>query len=248
VPTWTAEDTFELGDTTFVCRPVGRRFPSVPGRFCLLKSRAEVEWYERFLRERAPKAIVEVGSYEGGSSAFLAELAQPKRLVTIDRQPSPSGALTDFIARRRLEDVVTAYNNVDQRDTARLRAIVDEAFGATELDLVVDDASHLVAPTRATFNCLFPRLAPGATYVVEDWSWAHSGLGDLPEWAEEQPLTTFVFGLVLACAYHSAAVSSVNVLKNYALVERGPAVLDEAFDVSKCYGPRGAALLADGTV
>jgi hypothetical protein len=245
VVTWTADDTFELGGTTFVCRPIGRRFPSQPGRFCLLKTRAEVEWYERFLRERQPKSIFEVGSYDGGSGAFLTELAQPKRLVTIDQRPEPSAALTDFIARRHLDGVVTAYNRVDQSDVARLRAIVDEAFGGTELDLVIDDASHLVAPTRATFNCLFPVLAPGASYLIEDWSWAHSGLGDHGKWADEQPLTSFVFELVLACAYQSAVVANVNVLKNYTVVERGPAALDETFDVASCYGPRGAALLAD---
>jgi Methyltransferase domain len=245
VVTWTTDDSFELGGTTYVCRPVGRRFASEPGRFCLLKARWEVEWYERFLRERTAQSIVEVGSYDGASSAFFAEIAHPKRLVTVDQRLETSAALTDFITRRSLTGVLSAYNGVDQGDAARLREILEEAFGAAELDLVIDDASHIVEPTRVTFNCLFPRLAAGGTYVIEDWSWAHSGL-TLETWADQQPLTAFIFELILACAHQSMAISSVKVLKNYALIERGPARLDpNSFDVSECYGPRGVALIAD---
>ena len=142
------DDSFELGGTTYVCRPIGPRFPSEPGRFCLLKPRHEVEWYERFLRDRAPQFIVEVGSYDGASSALFAEIAHPKRLVAIDRRPEPTPAFTDFISRRGFADVVTAHYGVDQSDAPRLLGIVAEAFGDTALDLVVDDASHLVEPTR----------------------------------------------------------------------------------------------------
>ncbi|MDQ1510198.1 MAG: hypothetical protein QOG50_2042 [Actinomycetota bacterium] len=244
--TWIADDTFEVGATTYVCRPIGHRFPSEPGRFCLLKPRHEVEWYERFLRDRAPQFIVEVGSYDGASSALFGELAHPKRLVAIDRRPEPSPAFTDFINRRGFTDVISAHYGVDQSDTPRLLGIVAEAFGDTALDLVVDDASHLVEPTRATFNCLFPHLAPGGIYLIEDWSWAHSGLGHIGEWAEQRPLTTVIFELGLACASRPKVISNVNVFKNYALVERGPAPIDPgSFDLAKCFGPRGAALIAE---
>jgi len=243
---WTAEDTFEVGGTTYVCRPIGHRFPSEPGRFCLLKPRHEVEWYERFLRDRTPQLIVEVGSYDGASSALFAELAQPRRLVAIDRRPEPSLAFTEFISRRGFTGVVTAHYGVDQSDTPRLTGIVSEAFGDNALDLVIDDASHLVEPTRATFNCLFPRLAPGGVYLIEDWSWAHSGLGHLGDWAEQRPLTAVIFELVLACASRPKAISNVNVFKNYVLVERGPAAIEPGtFDLAKSFGPRGAALIAD---
>jgi Methyltransferase domain len=244
VLTWTSEDAFELGDTTYVCRPIEGRFASEPGRFCLLKPRHEVEWYERFLRDRAPRSIIEVGSYDGASSAFFAEIARPKTLVTIDRRPTPSPALADFIDRRGFGDVITPYYGVDQSDAPRLREILDEAFAGADLDLVVDDASHLVEPTRATFNCLFPRLAAGGTYLIEDWSWAHSGLGTT--WPDERPLTSVIFQLILACASRPKVVSNVNVFKNYTLVERGPAPIDaDSFDLAQCFGPRAAALIAE---
>jgi hypothetical protein len=246
MPAWTADDTFELGGITYVCRPIGHRFPSEPGRFCLLKPRHEVDWYERFLAERAPKHIVEVGSYDGASSALFAELAHPTRLVAVDRRAEPSPAFTDFLDRRGFGEVGSAHYGVDQSDTPRLAGIVADAFGDTALDLVVDDASHLVEPTRTTFNCLFPRLAPGGIYLIEDWSWAHSGLGHLGEWADHQPLTKVIFELVLACASRPKAIANVNIFKNYVLVERGPLTIDpETFDLAKCFGPRAAALLPD---
>ena len=249
--TWDADDSFDLGDTTFVCRPMGHRFESEPGRFCLLKKRPDVEWYERLVREREPRSIVEVGSYDGASSAFLAEIARPARVVAIDVRPEPTSALTDFITRRGLAGALTPHYGVDQSDTARLREIVDDAFGATSfdggaLDLVIDDASHLVDPTRATFNCLFPRLREGGLYVIEDWAWAHSAFAARGAWADQRPLTALVFELVLACGSHPRYISSVNVTLDYTVVERGPAPIDrDAFDLTKCFGPRGAALIAD---
>jgi hypothetical protein len=246
VLTWIADDSFEIADTTYVCRPIGDRFPSEPGRFCLLKPRHEVEWYERFLRDRAPERIVEVGAYDGASSAFFAEIARPQRLVAIDRRPEPSPAFTDFISRRGFADVVSAHFGVDQADAPRLLEIMNEAFGESPIDLVIDDASHLVEPTRATFNCLFPLLAPGGIYVIEDWSWAHSGLGHLGEWAGQQPLTRVIFELVLACASQPKVIAKVDVSKNYVLVERGPLAIDPGgFDLAQCFGPRAAALLPE---
>jgi len=36
-------------------------------------------------------------------------------------------------------------------------------------DLIADDASHLGALTTATFRLLWPLVAPGGFYVIEDW-------------------------------------------------------------------------------
>jgi predicted O-methyltransferase YrrM len=246
VVTWTSDDTFELGETEYVCRPVGPHFRSEPGRFCLLKAPEHVEWYERLLREQTPRHIVEVGSYEGASSAFFAEIARPKKLVTIDRRATASPAFSDFITRRGFDDVIAPYFGVDQGNARRLREIADEEFGDAALDLVIDDASHLVDKTRTTFNCLFPRLAPGGTYVIEDWAWAHSVFAEKGDWANERPLTALIFELILACGSHPMLVSNVNVFWDYAIAERGPAEIDaKSFDLSSCYGPRGAALIAD---
>jgi Methyltransferase domain len=246
VVTWREDESFELGGIEYVCRPMGGRFKSEPGRFCLLKPRAEVERYERILHDLEPRRIVEVGMYDGASAALFAEIARPERLVTIDQRPAPTQALTDFITTRQYGGVISPYCGVDQGDAPRLREILTEAFHGQRLDFVVDDASHLVDLTRRTFNCIFPHLRPGGTYVIEDWSWAHGAM--LGPWSttDELPLTVLIFELILACAHVPTVISSVNVSKFSALITRGEAEVDaDTFDVSTCYGPKGRALVAD---
>lgn len=241
---WIRDDVAEIEGVEYWCRPIGDRFHSEPGRFCLLKPRWEVERYVRVIQAWKPQRIVEVGTYDGASAALLFDLAQPERLATIDQRIAPSPALMDFITRRRLHDVLTAHCGVDQSDGERLQAILDDQFGADAIDLVIDDASHMVEPTRATFNALFPRLRPGGRYLIEDWSWAHTLLGDAAGRAQKPPLTIFVFELILACAHHPAMFANVEVSKNWAVVERGTGDVDAStFDLAECFGTRGRALI-----
>ena len=246
VVAWRDDESFEIGGIEYVCRPMGGRFPSEPGRFCLVKAPWQVEWYEKLLRELAPRTILEIGTWDGASAALFAELVRPKKLVTVDRRPESSAALADFMTSAGFAGTVAAYCNVDQGDTGRLREILGAEFAGEPLDLVIDDASHLVDLTRRTFNCVFPRLRPGGTYVIEDWSWAHTAI--LGPWSEsdEIPLTVVVFELILACAHRPNVVENVDVYKNWAVVTRGDAELDaETFDISTCYGPKARALVRD---
>jgi len=237
---WTDDTTFRLNDVEYVCRPFRNRVPSSAERFCLLKAKWSVELYEQVLAELAPRRIVEVGIYDGGSTALFLELARPEKLLTLDVKEHGSAALEAFLARHPQGDRVANYYGVDQADAARVRAIVDSEFGDDSIDLVVDDASHRVGETRATFNALFPRVRPGGTYLIEDWSWAHS---PLPVRVDETPLTVFVFELVVACANRPDVLTEVAVNRGWARVRRGPAPLDDAFDVAALIDARGRALL-----
>ena len=53
----------------------------------------------------------------------------------------------------------------DQRDAAFLNDLVDKIG---EVDIIIDDASHLNDHTIRTFEILFPRLKDGGIYVIED--------------------------------------------------------------------------------
>ena len=53
----------------------------------------------------------------------------------------------------------------DQSDPASLGAIADQVG---EIDVVIDDGSHISDQTIAAFQVLFPVLKPGGIYVVED--------------------------------------------------------------------------------
>jgi hypothetical protein len=77
-----------------------------------------------------------------------------------------------FVATNGGASRIATYWGVDQGDAATLRSIVDKEFSGP-LDLVIDDASHLYAPTKASFETLFPLLRPGGLYIIEDWAWAH---------------------------------------------------------------------------
>jgi predicted O-methyltransferase YrrM len=246
VVTWTGDNSFEIGDVEYVCSPMLRGgFPSQPGRFCLVKPRSEVEAYEQLLHDLAPRVIVEVGTFDGASTAFFADVARPTKLVGIDRRPTRSVALDDFVARRHLGGVLLAHYGVDQGDAPKLRGIVGADLDGQCIDLVIDDASHLLDLTRRTFNTLFPLVRPGGTYVIEDWWWAHATASEsiLPD---EVPMTVLVFELVMACASAPGVISNVVANRNWVVVERGPAALDStSFDLSTCYGPRGRALLTN---
>jgi hypothetical protein len=236
---WSGDETFELGGIRYTCRPLGNRFRSDPGHFCLLKPRSDVEWYVQLLRDLAPSTIVEVGTYDGASAAFFAEIARPKKLVTLDRRHTKSAAFTDFVTKRGFESTISAYTGVDQNNARRLKEIVTAEIDVERLDLVIDDASHMLEPTRATFNCLFPLLRPGGTYVIEDWPMHTTG-------RDEVPPTVLVFELVLAAAPQPSLIRNVSINRNFVLVERADAdIAPDLFDVSKCYGPRGRSLISD---
>ena len=181
---------------------------------------------------------------------MFVELARPRRVVAVDLKPRVDGRerVERHAAARGHEDVVRIHGEVDQADRGRLAQIVDETFGGSELDLVVDDCSHLYEPTRASFNELFPRLRPGGAYVIEDWSWAHTALdSEAPEglFPDEVPLTRLLFEIVVAGAGAPGLVSEVSIENGLAVIRRGEARVDpSSFEISACSNPRGRALLA----
>lgn len=57
----------------------------------------------------------------------------------------------------------------EQQDTDFLSAVAAEA-APDGFDIIIDDASHLAAPTRTCFWHLFENhLKPGGLYSIEDW-------------------------------------------------------------------------------
>ena len=105
--------------------------------------------------------VVELGVAEGASLLAWSRLCPAARCLGIDLDPSPTLAAT--LERLNLDDRVSVlrcdHNDVDA---------IDAAIAAAP-DLIVDDGSHLLEPTRRCFFRLFQRLAPGGWYCVEDW-------------------------------------------------------------------------------
>jgi predicted O-methyltransferase YrrM len=251
--TWTEENRFTLGGTRFQTMPKepfeeGAQLED--GEFFIFKEREAVERYAALITELEPQNIFELGIFHGGSTLFFAELARPRRVVAIDRLALSRNRsrIESHAAGRGLGDVVRIYVEVEQEDRRTLAEIVDESFGGSALDLVVDDCSHLYAPTLASFNELFPRLRRGGVYVIEDWRWAHPEVGSDPSArliADDVPLTRLLFEIVLAIPAVTGLIADISIDADAAVITRGEARVDPAtFDVSKYADVTGRGLLA----
>jgi SAM-dependent methyltransferase len=258
---WKDEERFAIGNTTFRILPGEGWF--VPGEGWLggdpletgetdvlvPKPRHLVELYARLIEGLRPEYVFELGFYRGGSTALIAELARPRRLVAIDRRPSRAGAGAEaYASRTGLDGAVRIYGDVDQSDRDALAEIVEQEFEGNALDLVVDDCSHRYSETRASFNELFPRLRPGGLFLIEDWPWAHAHLGVEPLEGllpDQVPLTRLVFELVLALPSVPGLIADLTIDPGAVVVRRGDATADpDGFDIAACSNPRGRALLA----
>ena len=116
--------------------------------------------YEELLapwRER-PVRLLEIGVRQGGALLTYARWFSDARCFGLDlaRPPRAFSFLADQLG---LADRVSFFLGDQAEPPAAL----------SDLDIVIDDAGHLYAPTRAALLALWPRLRPGGLYVVEDW-------------------------------------------------------------------------------
>ncbi len=240
---WRSDDEFEIDGVAYACRPIDGVFPSSAERFCLRKPPELVRRIERLLADLQPRTIVEVGVFQGGSTGLLAQAGRPEKLVCIDNEHR-KGALQGMLRTHELTGVVKPYWGIDQADVPRVREILAAEIGSTPIDLVIDDASHLLEPTRATFDTIFPQLRPRALYVIEDWSWAH---GAFNAWPDVTPLTPLIFELIIAAAHRPEVITRVDVDQEWAVITRGPAELGADFTLRDQVGEFGLRLLPDAT-
>ena len=247
---WRDGNRFAIGGTSFRAVPdeaaesdellaIAQRVQDDLGddEFFVFKFRAEIDAYAELLDRLQPLHIFELGIHSGGSSILFAELTRPEKLVAVDLEPMPD--VRERIEARAsasgLGDAVRAFGGVDQGDRAELARIAAGEFGDAGLDFVVDDCSHLYEPTRESFNELFPRLRAGGVYVIEDWRWGHTPLGQeaRADWEPEVPLSRLVVEIVLASATVPGLASDIAVEPNGVTITRGDADVDaDTFDVS----------------
>ena len=202
--------------------------------FVLGKTAPVVNTYIEKFRTVQDVNIFEIGIKRGGSTAFFFELFQPKTIAAIDIG-APAPVLERWIDENHLRNRVKSFYEVNQADVPRLNAIYEQVFGDELLDFVMDDASHLLEETRASFNALFPRLRPGGAYVIEDWV-VHEcfrGWEALlpPEFHNVAPMSELIKTIVVASAISPQVVAEVVTGAAFVLVRRGEAELGADFDV-----------------
>lgn len=241
---WLDDAAVTFGGETFTSvgvSPDAARGPAGSESLSLVKEPGLLDSWVSFFAPFQGARIVELGIYQGGSTALLALLTDPSHLLAVDLSADPLPALEAFLARHDLAGRVTTRFGLDQADAPALEAAVHDAMGDEPLDVVIDDASHLYGPTVASFETLFPMLRPGGWYLIEDWNSAdrfYSAGSDLldggldGEAAEtiragleglrrEVPLHRMALELTLARCSMSEAIGRVTLTPWWIMVERG---------------------------
>ncbi len=245
--TWTGDDAFTVGDVAFRIQDLWAPLahPAVDDEFVVFKPIHLADRYADLLGELQPRNVVELGILNGGSTVLLTTLTDLRKLAAVELSPSATPSFAEWVERQ--DGRVAVHFGVDQADQGALRRILAEDFGDDLLDLVVDDASHLLAPSRASFDVLFPHLRPGGLYLIEDWTIHHEmeRLFADPElragWeaspgaqsehvnalVTEPPLSLLLFEASLSMAF-SGVIDEVSISRNWAIVRRGSEPVDPA--------------------
>lgn len=225
---------------------------STPGRFTLLKTPKMLDQYHAIADHLRGGTVVELGIAHGGSAAWMALAIQPALLIAVDIAERRVAALDDLISDRGLEHVIRPHYGVDQADRKPLIDLVRAELDGALIDVVIDDASHLLTPTRASFESLFPLVRPGGLYIIEDWEVqnrnADAYATTRPALAEDdyvaavvaqmrreqvrppesEPVSRLVIELSLAQATWGTAIDGFSVNRHWIAVRRGTADLDPA--------------------
>jgi cephalosporin hydroxylase len=149
-----------------------------------------LDFYDGLLPQCEPvRGVVELGIYRGGSLVLWHE-ALGAQVVGVDSDPP---GLTNALIERYVTESTAPIHPLWRTDQASedLPGLISEVFGGP-VDLIIDDASHLYLPTLRSFDLLFPLIAPGGTYVIEDWGAAKFPDFQRPEGAIDQVLKDIV--------------------------------------------------------
>lgn len=156
--------------------------------------------------------VCEVGVLQGASLDMWQELIPLGTVIGVDSNPGsrwPAGTV----------------RIVASQDDPALRDMVTE-YAPAGCDLIVDDASHIGHLSAATFALLWPLVAPGGFYVVEDWAdpWVSP---ELMRWRDVDPvydgdeLVDFVPSLITAL--REGAVTVTYTRAGLVVIQREPA-------------------------
>lgn len=142
-----------------------------PDSFYLAKHTAILANYYPLFEQKMPRTILDLGVGKGGSAPFLQLLLKPERLLALELSPERIAKLDRFVEDNGFTDSMKVVFGVDQGDAPKVRECCEAHFGkGRTIDLVIDDASHLLGPTRSSLETVFPMIRPGGSYIVEDFA------------------------------------------------------------------------------
>jgi SAM-dependent methyltransferase len=231
VYTFTDDTHLECGDMKFVLdwQDFSRRTSAM--EIVILKPRSWVESYSGLILNHRVKRVLELGVWQGGMAMLLPLLSEELRYVGVDVS-APIDALEAIRkSNSRIADQ-TKFMFRTSQDDPTLPTQVSRHFNGQPLDLIMDDASHLYAPTKRAFENLFGLLKPGGRYVIEDWAWAHwPGFAVPEDWRTTPALSTLLFELTMLCASTSGLIDRIEVEPGKFTVFRGSKPIPNAWSV-----------------
>lgn len=226
---WINESQFLIGDTKFQSVSELGQFFSFQSEngYVVGKNREILEKYAELFSNIKVERIVELGVFRGGSSIFLNEYFKPEKLVVIDINKDCND-LDDYIKKEALNETVRPYYQVDQADINKLQKIYQNEFLENSLDLVIDDASHLLDNTRKSFNFFFPKLKIGAWYIIEDWDWSLANNPHLNRnFKGQKPLVSLVYEIIEMLGQRVDIAEEIILNKRCCMIKKGKTEIDQ---------------------
>ncbi len=165
------------------------------------------------------RTVLELGMYQGGSVVLWRESLRC-RVIGIDLSVPPKTAelLERYVKESGSDNDLFCFWRTNQMDADALGEIVKKHVAET-LDVVIDDASHLYAPTRRSFEILFPLLRPAGVYVIEDWT-----AGERPDFqSPEGPIARVVHELIDELGKAAWPIQSIEVRAACVSIFKNPA-------------------------
>ena len=211
--------------------------------FLLGKNRSMVEKLVEMEQQQRISKIFEMGIFKGGSVALHDTIFRPLKIAAIEYTSQPVAALTEYISKYNKHNSVKPYYGVSQADRPELEKILFREFPKRDIDLIVDDASHLYEETRDAFNISFPFLAPGGIYIIEDWAWAH--------WAGEAwqsegsyfhgrtALSNLLIELFMLAASRPDFITDIDIGYSTITITKGQGAVPANFNIADHYLLRG---------
>ena len=125
-------------------------------------------YYEQYFAPLVEKPItlLELGVYKGASLELFARYFENGLILGLD---------ANAVERKFSSPRIKFYQGL--QDDPTLYAKIVQENNLTCLNIVIDDCSHIGSLTLDSFKLLFPMLASGGLYVIEDW-----GTGYWPKW------------------------------------------------------------------
>jgi hypothetical protein len=204
------------------------------------KPSAFVAKIDALLQRVAPRRMVEIGVFHGGSTIYWQWRYGLDLLIAFEKEAA-APALTRYLDRNDLSGKVRVHFGVSQDDPVAMRAVLRHDLGGEMLDAVNDDASHRYTETRTTVETLLPFVRPGGLYIIEDWAWGHRSNWPPEEWADAPLMSPLLSELMLVCGHAGGVIEKMEINPYFAALWRGEKELprDGSFKLTDHYTARG---------